>query len=76
VVGHRDSSIRGGLRRTNYPWRYQDTCTAIVPDQAGEPDSIPASTSLKTSFGYTHQRPDGNRYVLGRAGSQRYLRYR
>ena len=41
---------------------------AIVPDQAGEPDSIPASTSLKTSFRYTHQRPDGNRYVVGRGG--------
>ena len=40
----------------------------IIPTQTDEPDSSPASTPLETSFGYTHQRPDGNRYLLGRGG--------
>ena len=36
--------------------------------QTGEPDSSPVSTPLEISVGYTHQRPDGNRYVLGHGG--------
>ena len=40
----------------------------IIPTQTGEPDSGPVSSPLETSFGYTHQRPDGNRYLLGRGG--------
>lgn len=40
----------------------------IIPTQTGNPGSIPASTHSATSFGYTHKRPDGNRYLLGRGG--------